>query len=278
MALITESKLRAMLKHGIPNPFPLQEGDKITPAAIDFLRDRNIKIPNKASTLQNRSHAVKHEQDLRIPIGVSNRHIHLSQEDIQILFGPDYELTPFRELSQPGQFAAAEQLTILGPKGMIRDVRILGPARPETQVEISISDGFQLGVHPPLRLSGSIENTPGITLIGPVGVVALQKGVIVAIRHVHMSPDNAKLFGVQDGDELMVQTAGERPVIFPDVVVRISPEFKLDLHVDLDEGNSAGLKTGDEAKVIGKNGKLFGQGGEEDRHSRNGQIGRIGSS
>lgn len=269
MALITESKLRVMVKKGIPNPFPFYEGDKITPAALDFLRDRKIEIEDRRDTNPNQSNATKKEADLLIPVGVSNRHIHLSTEDIHALFGEGYELTHFKDLSQSGQFAANEQLTILGPKGMLRKVRILGPARSETQVEISKTDGFYLGIHPPVRSSGSIEGTPGITLIGPKGAVVLQKGVIIAKRHVHMSPEHAQLLDVKEGDTLMIQTTGERSVIFTDVLVRVHPTFMLDMHVDLDEGNGAGLKTGDFAKMIGKNNKiLYWHGGEEDRYSR----------
>lgn len=257
MTLITESKLRMMLKDGIPNPFPIQAGDKITPAATDFLRDRKIEIQDGRSVQRLQSSFGQREPELQIPVGISNRHIHLAPEHIQVLFGAGHELTKYRELSQPGQFAAVEQLTILGPKGFIKNVRILGPARSESQVEISVTDGFQLGIHPPIRLSGSLADTPGITLIGPNGVVVLQQGVIVAKRHIHMSTENAQTFGVVDGDELIIRTAGERPIIFPDVVVRVQPEFSLDLHLDLDEGNSAGLKTGDLVTVIGKNGMFM---------------------
>ncbi|MCK9909389.1 phosphate propanoyltransferase, partial [Microbacteriaceae bacterium K1510] len=144
-----------------------------------------------------------------IPVGVSNRHVHLSPEDVEILFGPGYSLVPERELSQPGQFAAKEKVTLLGPKGFIQGVRILGPARGATQVEISRTDGFQLGVHAPVRLSGDIEGTPGITLIGPSGCVVLAKGVIVAKRHVHMSPVDADRFEVKNGDTIILQTPGD---------------------------------------------------------------------
>lgn len=256
MVLITESKLRMLLKKGIPNPFPFNEGDKITPAAMDFLRDRKIELDDKRLIHSARTSAAK-EIELTIPIGVSNRHIHLSISDIHVLFGENYELTPLRQLSQSGQFAAKEQVTLLGPKGLLQNVRVLGPARGETQVEISITDGFQLGIHPEIRLSGSIEGTPGLTLIGPKGCVTLQKGVIVAQRHVHMSPDNASKFGVNQGETLWLQTLGERSVIFTDVVVRVDPNYQLDFHVDLDEGNAAGLKTGDQVKVVGRNGDFL---------------------
>lgn len=249
-----------MLKKGIPNPFPFHEGDKITPAAIDFLRDRKIELDNKRSIHSMRT-SVKSESELMIPVGVSNRHIHLSTDDIKLLFGENYTLTPLRDLSQPGQFAAEEQVTILGPKGLIKNVRILGPPREETQVEISKTDGFQLGIHAPVRLSGSTEDTPGLTLIGPKGCVSLQKGVIVAKCHVHMSLEHAAKFGVDHGETLLLQSLGDRSVIFSDVIVRVHQDYQLDFHVDLDEGNAAGLKTGDQVKVIGKNGELFSWNG-----------------
>ncbi|OCA91757.1 phosphate propanoyltransferase [Pseudobacillus wudalianchiensis] len=256
MTVITESKLRAMLKKGIPNPYTINGDEKITPAAMDFLRDRKIAITNRHSdkSLPNLKESIT---DFMVPVGVSNRHIHLSTQDIHSLFGDDYHLTPYRDLSQPGQFAAKEQLTLLGPKGIIKDVRILGPARGETQVEISITDGFQLGVHPPVRLSGIIEDTPGLTLIGPKGCISLQRGVIVAKRHVHMSPEDAQKLGVEHGDTLLIQTTGERSIIFSDVIVRVSSSYRLDFHIDLDEGNAAGLKTGDYVQIIGKNGEFL---------------------
>ncbi|KKX53767.1 MULTISPECIES: phosphate propanoyltransferase [Brevibacillus] len=258
MAFITEATLRAMLRTGIPNPYPLHENDKLTPAAVDFLKGRGIKLePCKSPDSFSRGP----ENRLVIPVGVSNRHVHLSQEDVEQLFGPDYQLTPMRPLSQPGQFAAEETVTLLGPKGLIRGVRILGPARGASQVEISKTDGYQLGVHPPIRLSGSIDGTPGITLIGPAGCVVLKQGVIVAKRHVHMSSDDAAAFDVKQGDSLILRLSGERSIIFPDVAVRIDPAFALDLHIDQDEANAANLRTGDEMEVIGKNGKLLSSTG-----------------
>ncbi|MFC7392697.1 phosphate propanoyltransferase [Scopulibacillus cellulosilyticus] len=260
MALITEFQLRAMVKKGIPNPYPVYEGDKLTPAAADFLKERRIKLKafNSNQDLE-RQHQMT--GDLSIPVGVSNRHVHLSLEDLEKLFGADYRMMPLRQLSQPGQYAAKEQVTLLGPKGLIKNVRILGPSRGATQVEISKTDGFQLGIHPPVKLSGSIENTPGLTLIGPKGCIVLEKGVIIAKCHVHMSPNEAKKFDVNDGDSLMLQTLGERSIIFSEVIVRISQDYRLDFHIDLDEANASSLKTGDNVTMIGKNGKLLSRNG-----------------
>jgi putative phosphotransacetylase len=254
MTVITEAKLRSMLKKGIPNPYPVREGDKITPAAMDFLKGRGIQLKSYQSV---ELIPESMEENWTIPVGVSNRHVHLSPEDVERLFGPNYQLTPLRELSQPGQFAAHEKVTLLGPKGVMQGVRILGPARGATQVEISRSDCYQLGVQAPVRLSGSIEGTPGITLIGPKGFVVLDQGVIIAKCHVHMSPDDSQRFQVRHGDTVILQTMGDRPLIYPDVVVRVSPNYVLDFHIDLDEANAANLKTGDRIRLIGRNGEFL---------------------
>ncbi|MGG1658964.1 phosphate propanoyltransferase [Brevibacillus sp. NRS-1366] len=256
MAVITEASLRAMHKAGIPNPFLLEKGDKITPAAADFLKGRGIEVKSFEEHQQPSTNQAA-EAVREIPLGVSNRHVHLSPEDVEKLFGAGHELTPMRDLSQPGQFACQETVTIVGPKGSIHGVRILGPARGATQVEISRTDGFALGVHAPVRMSGDIEGTPGLVLVTAKGTVMLEKGVIVAKRHVHMSPDEAESYQVKDGDTLILATQSDRPIIYPDVVVRVHPRFALDFHVDLDEGNAANLKTGDRVKVIGKNGQFY---------------------
>jgi len=256
MAVITELSLRSQYKTGIPNPFLLQKGDKLTPAAADFLKGRGIEVKSSEATQQTESINLVSEEKY-IPVGVSNRHVHLSQEDVEKLFGAGYTLTPFKELSQPGQYACEEKVTLIGPKGVIEGVRILGPARNLSQVEVSRTDGFQLGIHPPVRLSGDIEGTPGIVLATGKGSIVLEKGVIVAKSHVHMSPTDAEALDVVDGDTLILETMGERKIIYPDVVARVNPKFALDFHVDLDEGNAANLRTGDRVKVIGKNGGLY---------------------
>lgn len=186
----------------------------------------------------------------KVPVGVSNRHVHLSEEALARLFGPRYELTKMRDLSQPGQFAAEETVTIVGPKRAIENVRILGPARSLTQVEISRSDGFVLGVHPPVRLSGDIKGTPGIKIIGPQGEIEIEEGLIVAARHIHMTPADAAQFNVKDGELVSVIADTPRPVVFRDVVVRVRDDFALDFHIDIDEGNAAFLSTGDTATVV----------------------------
>lgn len=176
---------------------------------------------------------------LKIPIETSARHIHLSQADFNTLFGPEAKLHYIKELSQPGQYACEERLTIAGPKSSLKNVVILGPCRPATQVEISVTDARKLGLPSIIRQSGDIEDTPGCTLIGPTGQIELKKGVIVAKRHIHMTPLDAVRARVKDNDIVFVITTSyERSLIFSDVVVRVSPSFRLAMHVDTDEANA----------------------------------------
>lgn len=188
--------------------------------------------------------------DFTIPVGISNRHIHLSKVDLEALFGQGYELSEMKPLSQPGQYAAEETVTIVGAKGEIERVRILGPVRKETQIEISRTDSFVLGVKPPVRDSGDIEGTPGLKVIGPNGEVELERGVIIASRHVHFHPSDAERFGVQNGQKIMLRTSGERALILENVVVRVHDTYALDCHLDTDEGNAAGLNTGDTVEIM----------------------------
>ncbi len=174
-----------------------------------------------------------------IPLGVSNHHVHLSAADYQALF-PNQPLTVKKELKQPGQFAAEQTVTIAGPKGHLKNVRILGPLRNQSQVEISRTDARSLGVTAPLRLSGKLGETPGIKMISPFGEITLKEGVIVALRHIHMSPLDALVYGVQHGDSVKVAIEGSsRKTIFDDVAVRVSPEMTLEMHIDTDEANAA---------------------------------------
>lgn len=176
---------------------------------------------------------------LTIPIETSARHIHLSEEDFKILFGPDASLTYVKELSQPGQYACEERLTVAGPKDRFDKVIVLGPCRSSTQVEISVTDARKLGIRGVIRQSGDIGGTPGCTLIGPCGQVELTEGVIVAKRHIHMTPIDAIRAHVKDNDIVFVITTSyERSLIFSDVVVRVSPSFRLAMHVDTDEANA----------------------------------------
>lgn len=185
-----------------------------------------------------------------LPIALSNKHIHISQKDLDVLFGEGYELTRMKDLSQPGQYACEEKIDIEGPRGTIKGVRILGPVRPETQFELSMTDAFQLGVSGELRNSGDIDGTPGAKLIGPNGKVDMEKGVIVAARHIHMNTSDAEEFGVKDKDLVSIKVDGPRGLIFSNVLVRVSDSFNLEMHVDMEEGNAAGVKNGELVELI----------------------------
>jgi acetate kinase len=184
-------------------------------------------------------------------VEISAHHIHLTQEHVEALFGKGHQLTRHADLSQPGQYACKEQLTIVGPKGRIERVRILGPARKYTQVEIAMTEQFKLGILPPIRESGDIADTPGCTLESPTGSVQIDNGVICALRHVHMSPEDALRYGVRDKSFVRVRIAGDRELIFGDVLVRVDPSFKLAMHIDTDEGNAANVKTGAKGHIDG---------------------------
>ena len=187
---------------------------------------------------------------MKLPIALSNRHIHLSQADIDVLFGQGHELVNFKPLSQPGQYACEEKVDLVGPKGTIKGVRVLGPARPATQVEISLTDGFALGVKAPIKESGDIAGTPGLKLVGPNGEVEISEGTIVAARHIHMNLEDAEKFGVKDKDIVSVRTSGPRGLVFENVLVRASEKFALEMHVDMEEGNAAGVRNGDLVELI----------------------------
>jgi putative phosphotransacetylase len=205
-----------------------------------------------------------------IPIGVSNRHFHLSQADLEKLFGAGYQLTKLRDVSQKGQYATQETLNVVGPKGKIDNIRIVGPARGKTQLEISRSDAVILGLDPPVRYSGDLSGTPGAKVIGPKGEVILSEGVIIPQRHIHMSPADATAFGVKDRDRVIVapvasavKTAGQsvdRTIIFDNVLIRVHESFVLDFHIDTDEANASGLRHGDKVYIAGKS---AGQSPEE---------------
>lgn len=185
-----------------------------------------------------------------IPISVSARHCHVTQSDLEILFGKGYTLTVKNDLSQPGQFAANETVSIAGPRDTITNVRILGPTRNITQVEVSKTDAIRLGLNPPLRESGDIKDSAPITIIGPHGSIYLKEGLIIAKAHIHMTPDDAKHFNVKDGEYVKVKTQNERPVTFEHVLIRVSKDYKLDMHIDTDEANAGLITTGQTGKLI----------------------------
>lgn len=193
---------------------------------------------------------VKATEVLEIPVGVSGRHIHLSREDMDVLFGAGSNLTHKKALKQPGQFAAEETVTLKGPKGQLAKVRVLGPFRPETQVEVSVADGFALGVSAPMRMSGKLNGTPGIEIIGPAGTVKKDAGVIVAQRHIHIPPEDAARFGLKNGDEVDVQIRGDRGGVLSRVVVRAVPNSALEIHVDMEEANAFFLHNDDVVAIV----------------------------
>ena len=185
---------------------------------------------------------------LFVELEASGRHVHVTKEQALALFG--HPLTPKRPLSQPGQYLAKERVTVVGPKGEFRNVAVLGPARKAAQVEISLTDGRNLGIQPPVRLSGDVKNSPGCALIGPNGRVELSEGVICAQRHIHLTPEEGRRFGVTDKQVVKFQTYTLRPVVFEDVVVRINPEFAGAAHLDYDEANACGFQKGGWGRII----------------------------
>ena len=190
-------------------------------------------------------HPVDHNL-VRIPVAISARHVHLTRASVDTLFGAGYQLHVHTPLSQPGQFAAEETVTLAGPGGRLAQVRIVGPERSENQVELARTDEIELGLDAPLRTSGDLGHTPGLRIMGPRGHVDLPRGVILAQRHIHMSPADAQCLGLRDHDVVQVALEGTgRALTFGDVVVRVSPDYRLEMHLDTDEGNAAGLHRGD---------------------------------
>lgn len=193
---------------------------------------------------------IKNEKVYMTPVASSNKHIHLSREDVETLFGKGYALKELRPLSQPGQFACQETLIFEGPKGKLEKMRVLGPERPETQVELAITDCFKAGVKPVVKMSGELDGTPGGRLIGPAGTVELKRGVMVAQRHLHISEEQGDLFGLQNGDVISLKKEGPRPVVFEGVAVRRGKGHDLEVHIDTDEANAAMIKNGDLLEII----------------------------
>ncbi|MBP2649304.1 MAG: Propanediol utilization protein [Firmicutes bacterium] len=185
-----------------------------------------------------------------VPVGISNRHIHLSAQAAAVLFGDGYNLTKVKALTQIGEFSAAETVTLVGPKGVIQGVRVLGPLRNFSQVEISRTDSFTLGIKPPIRDSGNIAGSAGLTVVGPVGALTLKEGVIIAARHIHMSEAEAGVFGLCDGNRVSVFTVGPRSEVLNNVLVRVGPKYRLEFHIDTDEANAAELNNGDLVGVV----------------------------
>lgn len=185
-----------------------------------------------------------------IEVEASGKHVHLCEEHISILFGRDYQLTKTKDLSQPGQYACKERVTITGPKGSLKNVIVLGPARKATQVEVSLTDATAIGIKAPVKESGKIEDTPGITISTERASITVDKGVIVAKRHIHMTPEDAEKFGVKDKEIIQAKVYGNRPLIFDDVVIRVSPDFRTYMHIDYDEANACGFTKGTLCRIV----------------------------
>lgn len=183
-----------------------------------------------------------------VKLEASGRHVHVTKEQAMTLFG--HPLTRQRDLSQPGQFLARERVTVVGPKGRFENVAVLGPERGEAQVEISLTDGKTLGITPPVRPSGQVQDSPGAVLVGLWGKVEIPQGVIAAKRHIHMTPEDAKRFGVKDKQVVRLQTYTDRPVIFEDVVIRVSPDYATYVHLDYDEANACGFRNGNLGRIL----------------------------
>lgn len=216
---------------------------------MEYSSEKIAELVKKVLSDMHLDSAVSSNND--VPVGVSNRHIHLNKADLETLFGAGYELTPFKDLSQPGQYACKELLTLVGPSlRPIENVRVLGPLRSKSQVEISATDSYVLKVKPPVRESGNIAGSAGITIIGPKGVVVLKEGCIVANRHIHMSPSDAAKFGVKDGDTVTVDVNGKRRTRWYDVQVRVSPDFRLEMHIDTDDANAVGIGNGCKVQIV----------------------------
>ena len=187
----------------------------------------------------------------KVTVGISARHVHVTREHLEVLYGAGYQLTNKKDLSQPGQFASNETVDVVTEKSTFKNVRILGPERSKSQVEVSMSDAMKLGLkNIPVRDSGDLAGTPGAKLVGPKGEVELTEGVIVASRHIHMTPAEAATFGVKDKDTVKVRCGGERGLVFENVLIRVHEQYALEMHVDTDEGNAALCKTGDQLEVI----------------------------
>jgi putative phosphotransacetylase len=194
-------------------------------------------------------HERKYTMENKILVETSARHVHLTAEAVEILFGAGHTLTNKKDLSQPGQFACEEKVTVIGPKGAIK-ASVLGPTRPANQVELSFTDARTVGLVAPIRESGDVAGTPGCTLEGPCGKVEIAEGVMIAKRHIHMTPEDAEALGVSDKEIVSVQVDTIRPVIFGDVVVRVSPKFALAMHIDTDESNAAAAAGAVYGKIV----------------------------
>jgi putative phosphotransacetylase len=185
-----------------------------------------------------------------VPAAVSGRHVHLCRRDLDTLFGQGYELVPVKALVQPGQFASSDAVSLAGPKGTIEEIRVLGPVREQTQIEISYTDSFALGIEPVVRMSGDLAGSPGALLVTRRGRVEIDRGVLIAARHLHVSPEQAKILDLRNGQTVSLKKAGQREVVFGNFVVRSGPAHELEAHIDRDEANAAMIRDGDYLEIV----------------------------
>lgn len=224
--------------------------EKVTEAVLNVIEKLQDEGANGAESCRINVNKCKLCSNKAVPVGISNRHVHLSQEDLETCFGKGYELTPIKDLSQPNQFASKETMTVVGPKGAIEKVRVLGPVRKESQVELLASDMYKLGTKLPVRISGDLEDSASVTIVGPAGSVFLPKGAIVAQRHIHMTPRQAAVFEVTDGQIVSIKAEGARGGILNNVIMRVSDSCEIDCHIDTDEANALGLVNGDVVTIV----------------------------
>ena len=249
MGVLTDEDLNNDIRLSEENPFAFFNASNSRVKLLAIKTDEEKAIAAETARIINEGNKVNTVPV--IPIAISARHLHLTQESVEMLFGTGYKLSEKAPLSQPGQFAANETVTVVGPKNSIERVRILGPCRELNQLEISRTDEFFIGIDAPVRASGKVENTPGIKILGPNGELTLKEGVICAWRHIHMTPDDADVFGVEEGDIVEVEVKnGARPLTFGNVLIRVSPKFKLEMHIDTDEANAAELSQNAEGALL----------------------------
>lgn len=249
LGLVLDEDRNADARVSIEAPVAEISADVSRVRALVVKTDEELSIAEQAAGLVRRKTEVKNPGG--IPIAVSARHLHLDAATFALLFGEGATPTRWKDISQPGQYACEEKVTIVGPRGRIENVRLLGPLRPANQVEVSRTDEFKLGVDAPIRDSGKVEGSAPVTIEGPKGSVSLTQGLICAKRHIHMSPDDAERYGVKDGDEVEVaMTGGPRDLVFGDVLIRVSPKFKLEMHIDTDEANAAELDQGAQGALV----------------------------
>jgi putative phosphotransacetylase len=253
MKVLTEESLRAQFKKQAPEKYVVDKKAIITPSAKEYLADKNVELVIQDDIGKNGEiiiEEINNNPYNKIPVEASGRHIHLSQEDMDSLFGQGYEMTVVKELSQPGQYQYKERVTLIGPKGTIQRVAILGPVRGRTQIEISLTDAVVLGIKPPIRESGDLDGAEALFVSTPRNVIKVEEGVIVAKRHIHMTEEDAKKLNVKDKDIVKVKINSKRPVIFEEVVVRANKNYKLSMHIDYDEANAVALEKGTYGEIL----------------------------